>query len=89
MGERGLEPLGLAAQDPKSCVSANSTTRPAATGAFSEGSWQNTTTKSSFRILTSDFWLLTAVFLLFFLLCRPVLSCPLAFKLADASLVAQ
>lgn len=28
MGLKGLEPLRLAAQDPKSCVSANSTTDP-------------------------------------------------------------
>ena len=28
VGEAGLEPANLAAQDPKSCVSANFTTRP-------------------------------------------------------------
>ena len=28
VGEAGLEPASLSAQDPKSCVSANSTTRP-------------------------------------------------------------
>ncbi len=28
VGEAGLEPASLAAQDPKSCVSANFTTRP-------------------------------------------------------------
>lgn len=28
MGEAGLEPASLSAQDPKSCVSANFTTRP-------------------------------------------------------------